>query len=92
MHKSFWLVISFACLLSAVECAAQEPRRQAAFKTLQAEGFDVKAVTFVHENDQDYLLVTMQKERAVAVCTFSPGAWSNMDEPTLENSELCEIR
>jgi hypothetical protein len=92
MRDSFWSVMTCVCLLAAVDCVAQEPRRQLAFKTLQANGFDIKAVTFVHENDQDYLLVTMQKLKAIAVCTFSPGAWSNMDDPTLENPELCEIR
>jgi hypothetical protein len=92
MRNPFWFVVTFACLLAAIDCLAQEARRQAAFKTLQADGFDIKAVTFVHENDQDYLLATMQKVKAIAVCTFSPGAWSNMDDPTLENPELCEIR
>lgn len=84
--------MTFACLLTSLDGLAQESRRQVAFKTLQSEGFDIKAVTFVHEGDQDYLLVTMQKARTIAVCPFSPGAWSNMDEPTLENPELCEIR
>ena len=70
MNKSLGFWLGFICLLQAPDCGAQE---QQSFKTLVGRGFEIKSVTFARgesTDNRDSFLVTLQKDKSVAVCIF----------------------
>jgi len=92
MNKSFGFWLGFICLLQASDCGAQE---QQSFKTLVGRGFEIKSVTFAHgesTDNRDSFLVTLQKDKSVAVCLFAAVNWINMNNATLEDGRRCDVR
>ena len=92
MNKSFGFWLGFICLLQAPDCGAQE---QQSFKTLVGRGFEIKSVTFAHgesTDNRDSFLVTLQKDKSVAVCIFAAVNWINMNNATLEDGRRCDVR
>jgi hypothetical protein len=92
MRRSFALGLGLLCLMPAADCGAQE---QQSFKTLVARGFEIKSVTFAHgesTDNRDTFLVTMQKDKSVAVCYFAAATWINLSVRSLEDSRRCEVR
>jgi hypothetical protein len=92
MNKSIGFWLGLACLLQAPDCGAQE---QQSFKTLVGRGFEIKSVTFAHgesTDNRDSFLVTLQKDKSVAVCIFAAVNWINMNNATLEDARRCDVR
>lgn len=95
-----------AMVLGVLFCAALVVRAEAAegtqsFKSLAADGYEIKAVSLVpmeiavrgnSTNNFDTAFVTMQKGTSVAVCYFGFGNWVSLNQSTLENGELCQVR
>ena len=85
-----------AVLLSAAivpDAIAQE--QQQSFKSLIGRGFDVKAVTFAQgqsTENRETFVVTLQRERTIAVCFFSANAWITLSAPALEDARRCDVR
>ena len=86
--------VAFITALSAQ--AAKFVDTQQSFSSLIASGFEVVATTFIpreaQPNNKPVILVTLQQEKRVAVCSFSPPAWQNMVQEELNNPSQCEIR
>ena len=92
MNKSFALALGLVCLLQAPDCGAQE---QQSFKTLVGKGFEIKSVTFARgesTDNREIFVVTLQKEKSVAVCYFAAPNWINLSSATLEDSKRCDVR
>lgn len=98
MSKSLALLSSFAFSVTAaavMQAPAAHAQEQQSFKTLVGKGFEIKAVTFARgesTDNRDAVLVTLQKDKAVAVCYFAAVNWINLNNPTLEDGRRCELR
>ena len=93
MNKSFGFWLGFICLLQAPDCGAQE--QQQSFKTLVGRGFEIKSVTFARgesTDNRDSFLVTLQKDKSVAVCYFAAVNWINLNSASLEDARRCDVR
>jgi hypothetical protein len=90
------LAIGLALFLGALlasNALAQE--QQQSFKSLIGRGFEIKSVTFAHgesTDNRDAILVTLQKDKAVAVCFFAATTWINLSTGTLEDARRCDVR
>jgi hypothetical protein len=80
------------CCAIISQAFAQE---QQSFKGLMGKGYDIKAVTFARgdaTDNRETFIVTLQKERSVAVCYFSANAWLSLATNVLEDSKRCDVR
>jgi hypothetical protein len=92
MSKSFAIALGLVCLMQAPDCGAQE---QQSFKALVGKGYEIKGVTFAHgesTDNRDSVLVTLQKDKSVAVCYFAAVNWINLNNATLEDARRCDVR
>jgi hypothetical protein len=93
MNKSFAAATALACLLQASDCGAQE--QQQSFRALVGRGFEIKSVTFAHgesTDNRDTFLVTLQKDKSVAVCFFAAANWINLNSASLDDAKRCDVR
>jgi hypothetical protein len=92
MHRSLAFALGLVCALQAPQCWAQE---QQSFKALIGKGFEIKSVTFARGDsteNRDAFLVTLQKDKSVAVCFFAAANWINLSTSTLEDARRCDVR
>jgi hypothetical protein len=93
MNKSLAFALGLACLMRAPDCGAQE--QQQSFKSLIGRGFEIKSVTFARgesTDNRDSFLVTLQKDKSVAVCYFAAVNWITLNNATLEDARRCDVR
>jgi len=68
------------------------------FNSVAAAGFKVVATSFVPAlqpttQAPGQIIVTLQKDRAFAVCTMAAGSWENLaTAPTLDDPKICDVR
>ncbi len=89
--KTFY-AIAVALAAFAGAAAAQE---QQSFKTIIGKGYEIKSVTFARgesTDNREIFLVTLQKEKSVAVCYFAAPNWINLSPATLDDSKRCDVR
>ena len=70
-------------------------QEQQAFKTLLGRGFEIKSVTFAKgeaTGDRETFVVTLQREKSVAVCYFAATSWINLSNNALEDPKRCDVR
>ncbi len=75
--------------------ASADAQDQQSFKTIMGKGFEIKSVTFARGDSTDnreIFVVTLQKEKSVAVCYFAAANWINLSTGTLEDSKRCDVR
>ena len=92
MNRSFAFALGLVCVMQEPDCGAQEKQ---SFKTLIGKGFEIKSVTFAHgesTDNRDSYLVTLQKDKSVAVCFFAAVNWINLSNATLEDGRRCDVR
>jgi hypothetical protein len=92
VKKLLALAVAVTWLGSASEGFAQD---QQSFKTILGKGYEIKSVTFARgeatENRESFV-VTLQREKSVAVCYFAALNWINLSNTTLEDSKRCDVR
>ena len=84
--------IAVALPAFAGAAAAQE---QQSFKTIIGKGYEIKSVTFARgesTDNREIFVVTLQKEKSVAVCYFAAANWINLSPATLDDSKRCDVR
>ena len=96
MRKAFAYAVCVQ-LLAASVCLAEDSGKQRPFNQLIADGYEIKAVTLnpiVQETGgtTNHLLVTLQKDKSVAVCTFAPNQWEGLIDSVLAESKWCDVR
>jgi hypothetical protein len=92
MNRSLAIGAALVCAAQASVCLAQE---QQSFKNLMGRGFDIKNVVFVRgeaTDNRETFIVTLQREKSVAVCFFSANAWITLSNPILEDPKRCDVR
>jgi len=86
------------CALAIVLPAMIQPalaQEQQSFKTIMGKGFEIKTVTFARgeaTDNREIFVVTLQKEKSVAVCYFAAASWINLSPTSLEDSKRCDVR
>jgi hypothetical protein len=86
------VALAIMSLAFAVPAKAQE---QQSFKTIIGKGYDIKGVTFARgeaTENREIFVVTLQKEKSVAVCYFAAANWINLSAGALEDSKRCDVR
>jgi hypothetical protein len=92
MYKALAFAMVPAWLATAADARAQD---QQSFKGLMGRGFDIRSVTFVRgesTENRETFVVTLQKDRSVAVCYFSANAWITLSNVVLEDPRRCDVR
>jgi hypothetical protein len=88
-------MVSLAALLLAFSAGAAAQEKQS-FKTILGKGYEIKSVTFVPKSEttenREAFLVTLQKDKSVAVCYFAASTWISLVNQTLEDSARCDVR
>jgi len=95
MEELVKILIALAVALSACATAAVAQEQQSSFKALMGKGYDIKSVTFARgesTENREVFLVTLQKDRSVAVCYFAAPNWISLSNATLEDGRRCDVR
>jgi hypothetical protein len=85
-------VIAFVSLAWA---SAGLARDQRSFKAVLGKGYEIKSVTFARgesTENREVFIVTLQKEKSMAVCYFAALNWINLSDPQLEDTTRCDVR
>ena len=86
------VVLAVASFAFAAGAKAQEPQ---SFKTIIGKGYEIKSVTFAKgeaTENREVFVVTLQKEKSVAVCYFAAPNWISLSNPMLEDARRCDVR
>ncbi|MGZ3320110.1 MAG: hypothetical protein ACXWJR_00520 [Xanthobacteraceae bacterium] len=92
MQKLCALAAACIVIAQAPDGSAQE---QQSFKTIMGKGYEIKNVTFARgesTENRDIFVVTLQKDKSVAVCYFAAANWINLSPAALEDSKRCDVR
>jgi hypothetical protein len=85
---------ALAASLAALPAAAPAQEQQS-FKTLLGRGFEIKSVTFAKgetTENREVFVVTLQREKSVAVCYFAATSWINLSATALDDPKRCDVR
>ena len=88
------IVIALAAASFAFAASANAQEQQS-FKTIIGKGYEIKSVTFVRgeaTENREVFLVTLQKEKSVAVCYFAAANWISLSNATLDDGRRCDVR
>jgi hypothetical protein len=87
-------VLAVALFWTAFVPAASAQDQQS-FKTIIGKGYDIKSVTFARgeaTENREIFVITLQREKSVAVCYFAALTWINLSNAALEDSKRCDVR
>ena len=90
MHKFVGLAVAVVAL--AGPAVAQE---QQSFRTLLGKGYEIRSVTFARgeaTDNRESFVITLQKEKSVAVCYYAAANWINLSTPQLDDAKRCDVR
>jgi hypothetical protein len=88
------IVIALAAASFAFAASANAQEQQS-FKTIIGKGYEIKSVTFAKGDateNREAFVVTLQKEKSVAVCLFAAPNWISLSNATLEDGRRCDVR
>jgi hypothetical protein len=86
------LAVALLAVVLVLPARAQE---QQSFKTIMGKGYEIKTVTFARgeaTDNREIFVVTLQKEKSVAVCYFAAANWINLSPASLDDSKRCDVR
>ena len=92
MKTSLLLAAALVMVAGAREAAAQD---QQSFKTVMGKGYDIKSVVFAKgeaTENREAFVITLQKEKSVAVCFFWAPTWISLSPQALDDSKRCDVR
>ena len=82
-------------LLAVAFVPAGMAQEQQSFKTIIGKGYEIKSVTFARgeaTENREIFVITLQREKSVAVCYFAALTWINLSNAALEDSKRCDVR
>ena len=88
-------IIAALAVISLASAAYAQEQQQQSFKTILGKGYDIKSVTFAKgesTDNRETFVVTLQKEKSVAVCYFAAANWISLSSSVLEDSKRCDVR
>ena len=86
---------ALAAALFVAEAGNALAQEQQSFKTIIGKGYEIKSVTFAKgesTDNREIFVVTLQKEKSVAVCYFAAANWINLSAGTLDDARRCDVR
>jgi hypothetical protein len=92
VNKLCALAVALIAATLAPGALAQE---QQSFKTIIGKGYEIKTVTFARgevTDNREVFLVTLQKDKSVAVCYFAAANWINLSPASLDDAKRCDVR
>ena len=92
MKKLYALAVACIAIAGARDARAQE---QQSFRAIMGKGYEIKSVTFARgeaTDNREIFVVTLQKDKSVAVCYFAAANWINLSPAALEDSKRCDVR
>jgi hypothetical protein len=95
MRKTVVLSAMLVPALATILTAGASAQEQQSFKSLMGRGFEVRAVTFAKgeaTGDRETFVVTLQREKSVAVCYFAAPSWINLSNTALDDPKRCDVR
>jgi hypothetical protein len=84
-----------AALFALVRASTAPAQEQQSFKSIIGKGYDIKSVTYARgefTDNRETFVVTLQRERSVAVCYFAAATWINLSANALDDSKRCDVR
>jgi hypothetical protein len=87
--------VALAASLLLVLATSAHAQDQQSFKSIVGKGYEIKSVTFARgesTENREIFVITLQKEKSVAVCYFAAVNWINLSAGTLEDSKRCDVR
>ena len=90
MNKFCALVVASMALVGGAQAQDQQ-----SFKTIIGKGYEIKSVTFAKgesTDNREVFVVTLQKDKSVAVCYFAAANWINLSAGTLDDARRCDVR
>jgi len=88
-------LVALMVALIATPSGSALAQEQQAFKSLLGRGFEIKSVTFAKgeaTGDRETFVVTLQREKSVAVCYFAATSWINLSNNALDDAKRCDVR
>jgi hypothetical protein len=88
-------LVALTVALTAAQPDRAGAQEQQPFKSLLGRGFEVKSVTFVKAEatgDRETFVVTLQREKSIAVCYFAATSWINLSTNALDDPKRCDVR
>lgn len=88
-------LVAFVTAFAVWTADPARAQEQQAFKSLIGRGFEIKSVTFAKgeaTGDRETFVVTLQREKSVAVCYFAAASWINLSNNALEDGKRCDVR
>ena len=82
-------------MFALADAPAAMAQEQQSFKTIIGKGYEIKGVTFARgesTENREIFVVTLQKEKSVAVCYFAAANWINLSPHSLDDSKRCDVR
>lgn len=92
MTKLCAVAVALLAVARMPDASAQE---QQSFKTIMGKGYEIKTVTFARgeaTDNREIFVITLQKEKSVAVCYFAAANWINLSPASLDDSKRCDVR
>ena len=92
MKKAFIPALATALLALPAVATAQE---QQSFKSIIGKGFEIKSAVFVKgetTENREVFVITLQREKSVAVCYFAATSWINLSTIALDDPKRCDVR
>lgn len=88
------VVVSGAILASFAASRAHAIDKQLPFKELMSRGFKIVATATVAspQGNGTLVIVTMQAEKSVAVCTFTVAGWEELTPAVENDAKACDVR
>ena len=87
---------AFAVVLLALGAATESrAQEQQSFKSLMGKGYEIKAVTFARgesTENKEAFIITLQKDKSVAVCYMLAPNWISLSNPILDDARRCDVR
>jgi hypothetical protein len=95
LKSSVAALVAMAAAFAAMHSDSARAQEQQTFKGLIGRGFEIKAVTFAKgeaTGDRETFIVTMQRDKSVAVCYFAATSWINLSTNALDDPKRCDVR
>jgi hypothetical protein len=88
------IVVSVVTLANFVSPSAHAIEKQLPFKELMSRGFKIVATTTVAnpQGTGNLVIVTMQADKSVAVCTFTIAGWEELTPAVENDAKACDVR
>jgi hypothetical protein len=89
------LFVLAVALFGTALVPAASAQDQQSFKTIIGKGYEIKSVTFARgeaTENREIFVITLQREKSVAVCYFAALTWINLSNAALEDSKRCDVR